>query len=156
LEADAMTASLEKASTGTRKGSATNGEHPNVAVLRAIYTDLTRIAEYVDDDVVLHAAEQDIPGAVPICRGTQAVLDKEIDLIRTTAGTLVMNVDFIAANDYFGAVSGYLRASLDGDSIAMPFCGLWRFRDGRIIEHWENAYSAAEFAEFLSQHPLLP
>lgn len=80
-----MTASLEKASTGTRKDSATTGEHPNVAVLRAIYTDLTRIAEYVDDDVVLHAAEQDIPGAVPIYRGPQAVLDKEIDLIRTTA-----------------------------------------------------------------------
>jgi ketosteroid isomerase-like protein len=156
LEADAMTASLEKTSTETRKDSATTDEHPNVAVLRAIYADLTRIAEYVDDDVVLHAAEQDIPGAVPSYTGPQAVLDKEVDLIRTTAGTLVMDVDFIAANDYFGAVSGYLRASLDGDSIAMPFCGLWRFRDGRITEHWENAYSATEFAEFLSQHPLLP
>jgi hypothetical protein len=127
-------------------------EHPNVAVLRAIYADLTRISEYVDDDVVLHAAERDIPGAVPIYTGARAVLDKEIDLIRRTAGTLVMDVDFIAANDYFGTVSGYLRASLNEESIAMPFCGLWRFRDGRIIEHWENAYAATKFAEFLSQH----
>lgn len=151
-----MTASLEKAPAGTRKDSAMTDEHPNVAVLRAIYTDLTKIAEYVDDDVVLHAAEQDIPGAVPLYTGAQAVLDKEIDLIRTMAGTLVMDVDFIAANDYFGAVSGYLRASLEGDSIAMPFCGLWRFRDGRIIEHWENAYSPTKLAEFLSQHLLIP
>lgn len=129
-------------------------EHPNVAVLRAIYADLTRISEYVADDVVLHAAERDIPGAVPIHTGVQAVLDKEMDLVRRTAGTLVMEVDFIAANDYFGAVSGYLRACLDGESTAMPFCGLWRFRAGRIVEHWENAYSAVEFAEFLARHPL--
>jgi hypothetical protein len=127
-------------------------EHPNVAVLRVIYADLTRISEYVDEDVVLHAAERDIPGAVPIYTGARAVLEKEIDLVRKTGGTLVMDVGFIAANDYFGAVYGYLRASLDGESIAMPFCGLWRFRDGRIVEHWENAYAAAEFAEFLSRH----
>jgi ketosteroid isomerase-like protein len=129
-------------------------EHPNVTALRAIYADLTTISEYLDDDVVLHAAERDIPGAVRIYTGAPAVLDKEIDLIRRTANTLVMDVDFIAANDYFGAVAGYLRANLDGESIAMPFCGLWRFRNGRIVEHWENAYAAAKFAEFFSRHPV--
>ena len=33
--------------------------------------------------------------------------------------------------------------------MAMPFCGLWRFRNGQITEHWENAYDAAEFGRFL-------
>jgi hypothetical protein len=129
-------------------------EHPNVAMLRDIYSDLTRIWKYVDDDVVLHAAERCIPGAVPIHSGVEAVLAKETDLVRRTAGTLRMDVGFIAANDYFGAVSGYLRANLGGESIAMPFCGLWRFRDGRIVEHWENAYDAVEFGEFLSRNPV--
>lgn len=129
-------------------------EHPNVAVLRGIYADLTRISEYVDDEVVLHAAERDLPGVVPIYRGARAVLDREIDLIRRMAGTLVMDVGFIGANDHFGAVSGYLRATLEGESIALPFCGVWRFCDGRIVEHWENAYSAAKLAEFLARHPV--
>ncbi|WP_224770189.1 nuclear transport factor 2 family protein [Mycobacterium simulans] len=143
------------ANTMTRCAArAITDEHPNVALLRAIYADLTRISEYVDDDVVLHAAERDLPGAVPTYTGARAVLEKEIDLIRRTADTLVMDVGFIAANDYFGAVFGHLRASLDEESIAMPFCGLWRFRDGRIVEHWENAYAAAEFADFLTRHPV--
>jgi len=129
-------------------------EHPNATVLRDLYADLTRISDYVADDVVLHAAERDIPGAVPVYAGAQAVLNKEVGLVLRTAGTLVMDVDFVAANDHFGAASGYLRANLNGESIAMPFCGLWRFRDGRIVEHWENAYSAAEFAEFLARNPL--
>lgn len=130
------------------------GEHPNASVLRAIYADLTRISDYVADDVVLHAAERDLPGAVPVYTGAEAVLGKEVDLVRRTAGTLVMDVDFVSANEHFGAVSGYLRACLDGEDTAMPFCGLWRFRDGRIVEHWENAYSAVDFAEFLSRHPV--
>jgi ketosteroid isomerase-like protein len=129
-------------------------EHPNVTALRAIYADLSRISEYVDDDVVLHAAERDIPGAVRSYIGAQQVLEKELDLIRRTANTLVMEVDFLAANDYFGAVAGYLRANLDGESLAMPFCGLWRFRNGRIVEHWENAYAATQSAEFLARHPV--
>jgi ketosteroid isomerase-like protein len=147
-----MTASLEKVSTRKGKDPTMTGEHPNVAVLRAIYADLTRISEYLDDDVVLHAAERDIPGAVRSYTGTRAVVEKEIDLVRRTGSTLVMEVDFIAANDYFGAAGGYLRARLDGESIAMPFCGLWRFREGRIVEHWENAYAAAELGEFLARH----
>lgn len=129
-------------------------EHPNATVLRDIYADLTRISDYVADDVVLHAAERGIPGAAPVYVGAQAVLNKEVDLVSRTAGTLVMDVDFVAANDHFGAASGYLRASLNGEAIAMPFCGLWRFRDGRIVEHWENAYSAIEFAGFLARNPL--
>lgn len=79
-----------------------------------------------------------------------------IDLSVGGAGGVRVTHRSSPANDYLGAVSGYLRASLDGQSIAMPFCGLWRFRDGRIIEHWENAYSPTKFAEFLSQHLLLP
>ncbi|VDM90876.1 SnoaL-like domain protein [Mycobacterium basiliense] len=129
-------------------------EHPNVATLRAIYADLTAISAYVTEDVVLHAAERAIPGAVPVYTGAQAVLDKEVDLIRRTAGTLVMDVDFVVANDYFGTAAGLLRASLGDEAITMPFCGLWRFHHGRIVEHWENAYAADEFAKFLARNPV--
>ncbi|MBO0720857.1 MAG: nuclear transport factor 2 family protein [Blastocatellia bacterium] len=117
--------------------------HPNVEILRTIYADLTRITEYADDSIVLHTADRLIPGRVPAVVGKDSVLALELALIRSTDNTLIMDVRDIVANDYFGAVLGILRARLNGSEIAMPFCGLWRFRDGRIIEHWENAYDAA-------------
>ena len=35
-----------------------NEEHPHVSMLRAIYADLTHIAVYSDDGVVLHPANR--------------------------------------------------------------------------------------------------
>jgi hypothetical protein len=127
-----------------------SAEHPNVQTLRAVYADLSTIGGYLDDEVVLHAAERSIPGCVPAYYGRQAVQDKECELIAATGGTLVMDVEHIHAGDHFGAVAGFLRARSGAYEIAMPFCGLWRFRDGRIVEHWENAYDVAAFGAFLT------
>lgn len=81
----------------------------------------------------------------------KAVLAKELDLIRLTGNTLFMDVQDIIANDQFGAVLGILRVHLSSKEIAMPFCGLWRFRNGRIVEHWENAYDAPALGHFLKE-----
>ena len=120
-------------------------EHPHVAILREVYADLTRIAEYSDEAVVLHQANHGAPDVV----GRANVLAQEEALIRMTDRTLLMDVESIIANDHFGAVLGKLRAEKARGSIAMPFCGLWRFKNGRIVEHWENAYDASEFGRFL-------
>ncbi|RMQ40620.1 hypothetical protein ALQ04_03342 [Pseudomonas cichorii] len=119
----------------------------NVATLRAIYEDLTRIAEFADDDIVLHKADQTACPATVI--GKQAVRGHEVELIALTHYSLFMEVQDIIANDCFGAVLGNLRARPDEQGICMPFCGLWRFREGKVIEHWENAYDVAAFAGFL-------
>jgi pyridoxine 4-dehydrogenase len=134
-----------------KKGvTTTPGKHPNTETLRTIYADLSCIDRYVADDVVLHTADRGASGRPPQVVGKKAVLDKELELIRMTDNTLAMDVENITANDHFGAVMGKLRSRRsDGSDIAMPFCGLWRFRNGRIIEHWENAYDAAEFGRFL-------
>ena len=123
--------------------------HPNVETLRAVYADLRRIAEFSDDAVVLHPAERSHNPDAPSVRGKGAVLQQELQLLRMTEGTLRMDVEQIIANDHFGAVTGRLRAEKSGRTMAMPFCGLWRFRDGRIVEHWENAYDAGMFGAFL-------
>lgn len=131
----------ESATTGT-------SAHPNVKILRTVYADLTRLGEFASDDVVLHGA---VGGDYA---GKEAVAAKEDELIRLTGNTLLMDVQHITANDYFGAVLGILRAHLDGDDLAMPFCGLWRFRDGLIVEHWENGYDASVMIRFFTNHPL--
>lgn len=125
--------------------------HPNIEMLRTIYADLSCIAEYADDDMVLHTADREISGRSKHAIGKKAVLAKELELIAMSNNTLVMDVQNIIANDHFGAVLGILRVHLKNKDIGMPFCGLWRFRDGKIIEHWENAYDAAAFGQFLME-----
>jgi predicted SnoaL-like aldol condensation-catalyzing enzyme len=123
--------------------------HPNIATLRSIYEDLRRIEHHADEDMVLHPAQRH--GSDPGCiHGKVAVVEKMHVLIRESGQTLNMCVDSIVANDYFGAVLGTIRARRGDGEIGMPFCGLWRFHDGRILEHWENAYDIVAFDRFLA------
>lgn len=126
--------------------------HPNVRTLRAIYADLKRLGEFAADDMVLHKADREFCRELAARRavGKEAAVAHERELIRMTGGTLVMDVEHITVNDHFGAVFGVLRAQRGGATLAMPFCGLWRFRDGLITEHWENAYDVAAVGAFLS------
>jgi ketosteroid isomerase-like protein len=124
----------------------------NLDALRAIYADLTKIGDCSAEGVVLHTAERELPNAVRAYRGRSAVVGREADLVAALRGELVMDVEFLSATAYFAAVAGKLRATLDGEQLAMPFCGLWRFEDGKIVEHWENAYDAAAFEEFIARH----
>lgn len=121
--------------------------HPNTDVLRILYTDFSRLQEYAADDMILHRADRNV-GDLPVS-GRQAVLAHEQALLDLTGGTLNMDVELVAANDNFGAVLGILRASQPRD-IAMPFCGLWRFEGGRIVEHWENAYDPTALIRLLT------
>lgn len=114
----------------------------NATVLAAIYADLSSIGDYLADDAVLHPAE---PGS-PTVVGRDSIIAHEKALIRATEGMLVMQVQNIATNAHFGTVLGTLiAAQTDANGkrkkmVTMPFCGLWRFRDGLIVEHWEHDY----------------
>jgi len=123
--------------------------HPNIATLRSIYDDLRRIERHADEDMVLHTAQRRAAGDSGIVYGKKAVVEKMNALIRQSGRTLTMSVNNIVANDYFGAVLGSIRARCGDREIDMPFCGLWRFRDGCILEHWENAYDIAELDAFM-------
>lgn len=121
------------------------GEHPNVTTLRAVYGDVTRLAEFAREDVILHAAQRGLPGVQSPVIGRDAVTDHERALVAMTNGTLRMEVQSITANDFFGTVLGVIRGEAEQGPINMPFCGLWRFEDGVILEHWENAYDVERF-----------
>ena len=128
----------------------TQNAHPNIETLRAIYADLSSIDKYCDDDVVLHTADRGASGRPAQAVGKEGVRTHEVELIRATGNTLVMDVQHIVAKDHFGAVLGILQVDKNGKRLGMPFCGLWRFRNGRVIEHWENAYDCAALGRFLS------
>lgn len=120
--------------------------HPHAEILRAIYADLRLLTKFASEDIVLHAAgPRDVmpAGSRGIMTGDyigkRAVLARATELFRRSGGSPVMTLDEVVANDYFGAVLGRLAANRHGDQFEGEFCGLWRFQDGRIVEHWENA-----------------
>jgi hypothetical protein len=77
----------------------TNKSHPNTE-----YADLACIAKYANDHIVLHTADRCVVGQSSQVLGKEAVLAKELELIRLTGNTLVMEVQDVMDNDYFGTV----------------------------------------------------
>lgn len=126
-----------------------NTRHPHEDLLRALYTDFSQLGRYADPEMVLHQADRR-PGTEPL-HGIAAVLHHEAALVEATGATMTMDVQAVIANDHFGAVLAVLRAT-EPTPIAMPICGLWRFSDGRIVEHWENAHDPALLSTQLSGH----
>lgn len=143
------------------------------SLLRYLYADLRRISQVASPAIILHAADRSLssPAKDPI-RGIDAVQAHEERLVAATGGMLQIEVHSISANEHFGAVLGTLRTGRygqqgEGDdheidqaigsvsagaeiSLAMPFCGLWRFVDGKAVEHWENAADPARLAHWLT------
>lgn len=114
-------------------------------ILRAVYDDLSLLEKFASDDIVLHAhGKRGILSGDYV--GKQAVMARELELYRLSGGTLRMTADHIVANGSFGAVMGRFTANRAGKPFAADVCGLWRFADGLIAEHWENCtdWPAAE------------
>ncbi|KAK3321313.1 hypothetical protein B0T19DRAFT_466664 [Cercophora scortea] len=121
-------------------------------LLRFLYQDLSRISQVAADDILLHRADRDLssPPLSPV-KGSVAVQAHEDALIAATGSTLVMDVHHLYADSHFGTVLGTARATKPGQAdLAMPFCGVWRFVDGKAIEHWENALDAKAMARWLA------
>ncbi|KAI1130455.1 hypothetical protein F5Y10DRAFT_235697 [Nemania abortiva] len=104
-------------------------------LLRYLYADLTRLSQVASPDIILHPFDD--PSA-PL-HGIAAAQAHEEALIAASGGTLVMDVETIEADSQFGVVLGMMRGrTLDLEDIAVSFLGLWRFVDGKPVEHWEH------------------
>lgn len=106
-------------------------------LLRWLYADLTRLERVAAPTLLLHRYDDH---ARPL-RGAAAAQAHEEALVAATGGTLVMDVESVAATAHFGTVMGTLRAGGGRlrPPLAVPFCGVWRFdAQGRLAEHWEN------------------
>jgi hypothetical protein len=117
-------------------------------LLHYLYADLTRLCHVASPDIILHPFNDH---SAPL-RGIAAAQAHEETIVNATGGTLKMDVESVVANSHFGAVLGVLRGQSPGqDDLAVPFCGLWRFVDGKAVEHWENtAGNSEEIVEWLT------
>lgn len=123
--------------------------HPHAHMLRTLYSDFSLLGDYASDEMVLHQALRG-PGVLPI-RGLDQVSAYLGHLREATGGAMDAEIESVQANDFFGAVLGVMRLSSPAE-LAMPFCGLWRFENGLIVEHWENAHDAEAFLKAITSH----
>ncbi|WP_326782866.1 nuclear transport factor 2 family protein [Streptomyces sp. NBC_00151] len=140
---------MTSTSPTTGRNVTMTGHRKNCETLCYVYQDFERLAETSADDIVLHPAGR--TSTADDVHGLPHVLLHERNLLAATGGTLFMDVQHVSATASFGAVLGMLRAQAP-TTVAMPFCGLWRFADGRLVEHWENPYSFADLSRQLAQH----
>ncbi|KAK1827443.1 hypothetical protein QBC39DRAFT_361929 [Podospora conica] len=123
------------------------------SLLQYLYQDIRHFREISSDDIILHPADRDLstPPRPPV-RGVVAVQAHAEALVAATGGTLSMDIDSITANDHYGVALGTIRASREGvEALAIPVCGVWKFKDGKAVEHWENAHDAAKIRDWIAQ-----
>ncbi|KAH8879252.1 hypothetical protein GQ53DRAFT_756148 [Thozetella sp. PMI_491] len=112
-----------------------------VSLLRYMYEDVRRISHIATRGILLHTFDRALSSPPkPPLRGIVAAQAHEDALVAASGSSLFMDVEKISANDHFGAVFGMLRAKATAgtEELAVPFCGFWRFEEGRAAEHWEN------------------
>lgn len=136
------------AGVATSPESSMAAEHPNALLLRRAYGNLDLLANACADDVVVHSN-----GTVGIASGDwvgkEAMMSRVTELWRRSGETLNLPVEEVMANDYFGVVLARFTAHRpDGRHLDMPICGVWRFENGTIVEHWENCHDWSGFEKF--------
>jgi hypothetical protein len=126
--------------------------HPHVAIIRRLYTDLRTIGDVAHKGIALHPGSSGLLD-VGTLYGVEAVTDHMKALYRLSHGTLRIDLDAVIANDCFTTAVGTLEITAP-DPKTVPFCGVWRFEDGLIVEHWEHDWNPHDLADVTER--LLP
>lgn len=111
--------------------------HPNEALLRREYEarargELSALEELFHEEIVWH-----VPGRSAIAgtyRGRDAVIEYSRRRQELVGGTFKIMVDDILANDQWALVIATGHAERHGQTHEWRAHGLYRFRDGKIVE----------------------
>ncbi len=123
-------------------------EHPNVAILRRIYArDREAFFAALAPDYVCHT-----PGRAPVSgdhHGVDGMRQHIADGQALSGGTFRVNaVGAFLADDEWGMVPVRLSAERGSAKLETRAFGIWRFADGRIVEHWECPFDLHGFETF--------
>ncbi|KAF2969275.1 hypothetical protein GQX73_g4295 [Xylaria multiplex] len=103
-------------------------------LLRYLYADLTRLNQVASPDIVLHCYDK-----ATSLYGIAAAQAHEEALVAITGGTLQMDIKAVDVSEEHGVVHGFIRAHKPGqEDLNMQFRGVWHFKDGKIVEHFEE------------------
>jgi ketosteroid isomerase-like protein len=69
-------------------------------------------------------------------------------LFTESEGTFALEVTGVTANDVHGAVLVTARASKGGQQLELPSVHVWKLRDGKAVEFWDNPDDLATWDAF--------
>ena len=119
-----------------------------VELLRRIYADIGALGANLHPEFKVHAPGQNlIAGEFAGLDGLMAHLSKMQEL--TNSSLKLQPVSFLA-DDGWGMVVSQLSAERNDKRLDAQGFGVWRFQDGKIIDHWEAVSDQAHWDDFWS------
>lgn len=111
--------------------------HPNALLLRAGYDAPGIHAKVFTEDFVAHTLGHNRTAGD--WHGAEKMAEHLALILELTQGTIKVTplTRFAIANDRFGVVFSRATAEREGQRVDQYVCGVWRFEEGRIAEHWE-------------------
>ena len=118
-------------------------------LLEKIYANPELVFDHLHPDFTLHSPGQGlIAGTFSGAEGMKAHFAKMQEL---SGGSLKqVRVDNVLADDTWAMVPSRLTGERNGKQLDTWGFGLWRFKDGLLIDHWESVGDQAHWDDFWS------
>lgn len=125
--------------------------HPNALILRAGYDDPPVHATIFTDTFIAHT-----PGRNQISgdwQGQSRMAEHLARIRKLSSNTMSVTplTHFALANDGFGVVFSRANASRGSKKLDQYVCGVWRFDQGKLAEHWELVSDPQTWDEFWNE-----
>lgn len=119
-------------------------------LLQKVYErDRETFFAHIHPDYVCHT-----PGASPIAgrfRGVAGMQEHIRQMVERSGGTFrPRHLGTFITDGEWGFVPVHLVGERNGKRLDQPAFGVWRLRDGLLVEHWENPTDMAAFDAFWS------
>ena len=119
-----------------------------VELLKQIYSDPNALPGHLHPEFKLHAPGQNrVAGEFAGLDGLMTHLGAMQDL---SGGTMKLDAHTFLADETWGMVISHVTAERDGKKLDAQGFGVWRFQDGKLIDHWENTSDQAHWDDFWS------
>jgi ketosteroid isomerase-like protein len=125
-------------------------DHPNAALLRQLYGgDRQALYDRISPDYLVH-----VPGtgqAAGTYRGAGGHADHVKAMGLWTGHTMTKTLPgSYLADDHWGLVPSELEVERGGRRFQVRGFGIWRFREGEVVEHWGLVDNQIGLDDFLA------
>lgn len=120
----------------------------NVDLLRKIYTDFEVMLANLHPDFTLYS-----PGRSPVAgefQGRDGFVEHISQMRELSNNSMDLNAHTFLANEDWGIGISHIAGERNGKKMDLEGFGVWRFQDGKLIEHWEFQSNPAQWDDFWS------
>lgn len=119
-----------------------------IELLKKIYADFEAVPPNLHSEFKLHS-----PGQSPVAGefdGLDGLIAHLSYMQELSGNTMRLEPQSFLADEKWGMVVSRITAERNGRQLDMPGFGLWRFQDGKLIDHWESVSNQARWDDFWS------